>query len=357
MNSAVLALQLSTPPIVISERHSPPLAVQNSLQGMSEAIESSSSLSGSATVSPALSPRIETIKKDTETDDQLYQLQSMLLTPPSFLLQAYIKALLKKETSDSSHFDILFHYFKCRKQVPRLLYQMAELEIEWTKKCNPLFRGNTAFTKAYALYLKESCEIIIENITNKFNEVTQRVQTDQSLLNEVEQEYAISTYCGLLKEALSNIPKDLFYILNGIYSLTKLKRNEEEARKAINTLLFMRFLYTPLIQSPSLFKKVQTIISSIVLNKEVKIIDKNIEGIDEIINSIIKGCYVLSTPPISSYEEELEFTGKEMMKTLQLNKKKIIKKYLGDDRDLNFIIQTSSKKQTHTENFITHFMK
>ncbi|EKE37219.1 Ras GTPase-activating protein, putative [Entamoeba nuttalli P19] len=95
MNSAVLALQLSTPPIVISERQSPPLAVHNSLQGMSEAIESSSSLSGSATVSPALSPRVETIKKDTETEDQFYQLQSMLLTPPSFLLQAYIKAVCR----------------------------------------------------------------------------------------------------------------------------------------------------------------------------------------------------------------------------------------------------------------------
>ncbi|EDR29601.1 hypothetical protein EDI_319780 [Entamoeba dispar SAW760] len=357
MNSTVLALQLSTPPIVISERQSPPLAVHQSLQGMNEAIESSSSLSGSGTVSPALSPRIQTTKKGAERNEQLYQLQSMLLTPPSFLLQAYIKALLKKEINDSSHFDMLFHYFKCRKQIPRLLHQMAELEIEWTKKCNPLFRGNTAFTKAYSLYLKESCGIVIESITNKFNKVIQRVQTDQSLLNEVEQESAVSTYCRLLKEALSNIPKDLFYILNGIYELTKLKRNEEEARKAINTLLFMRFLYTPLIQSPSLFKKIQTIISSIVLNKEVKITDKNIEGIDEIIKSIIKGYYVPSTSLISSSEEELETTGKEMMKILQLNKKKIIKKYLGDDRDLNFIIQTNSKKQIHSENIITHFMK
>ncbi|ELP87854.1 hypothetical protein EIN_274210 [Entamoeba invadens IP1] len=265
-------------------------------------------------------------------------LQILFLAPYSPLLKSYVRTLLKTDC-ENRNIDVLMNYFTARKLLPQLLQTLAKFEVEQTNMCNPLFRGNTIFSKTYIFYLNKHCSDFVKETSSALLDFLSAIQfDDKSSASTTMYSSIVSTYLSLLNESKRIIPKNLLWVIHGIYKVVLIKRNSTEALIGVNTLFFMRYLLIPFMKMPNLFKYIQSLITPIVCGKQV--IQKNEEFyvIQELIDIITKEVLAPNTPRSYYMTKDQERTSNEMLVLLRTNREALIDNYDGDEMELSNLL-------------------
>ncbi|KAL7721925.1 Ras-GAP domain-containing protein [Entamoeba marina] len=201
--------------------------------------------------SPASTSPI-TIKKEKKTKpsakkSQEQSLAELLFDKSNHLLFAYCDALLKNDP-DPQHITVLIDYYQSRGKLTDLLTTLACREISMTKGTTPLFRGNTTFTRVYSYYVRRHCSSLLQSTSSII--IVNENQTPSSDI--------LSIYAKTLLKSLPELPPHLHSALQIISSKVHEFRGEVAAMRAVATLLFLRFLFIPLIRLPDILKKLQS---------------------------------------------------------------------------------------------------
>ena len=247
---------------------------------------------------------------------------------PKFL-DAYCKSFITGKENSSYNCRMLLKFFKSRGKLHELLRRVYTTEIETTSVHNPLFRGNTLFTKLYNEYTKTYCKeymnnimqpvlsflekyksidkqnqmkevnktnplniVILQNETNENrnendqqqkqveispnekenqteNEKEKQNENENEPKNEMTEEMLYKKTLQIFTQQLQTHlpPPTLLILLHGLYEKVYVDRNESIACNIIQTLLFLRFLLTPLSFHGQILRKLQMLLKKSVGQK------------------------------------------------------------------------------------------
>ena len=303
-------------------------------------------------------------------------LKMMLIKPLSPLLDAYKNSLLKID-SPQEHYDVLYSYYESHNILTQLLTTLAIIEIRTTNTANPLFRGNTAFSKFYTTYVNTKCNKFINETSQKLIEMmTEMNYNDKESMSDTQYYQIIQKYFILIDNSFNSIPIELLWLLHNIYKEVETKRGIKEAILSINTLFFMRYLYIPFKNMPNLFKYIQSQItpllfvvpnlsktSVVMTNTTLKdAVNKNEMKKDEkenknpeqiiidLIDFILNNISLMKPPKINQNQiRSLEDNSidDKLLQIIQKNKENILEWYDGDENDLTpFFVEYKENNKT-----------
>ena len=185
-------------------------------------------------------------------------LKMLLIKPLSPLLNAYKNSLLKND-GKQEHFDVLYNYYDSYNLTTQMLTSLAIIEIRSTNIANPLFRGNTAFSKFYTQYVNTKCNDFISRTSQTMIKMLNDMKyDDKQVVSDMKYYQIVQKYLKLIDDSFESIPLELLWLLHHIYKEVENLRGVKDAIMSINTLFFMRYLYIPFGRMPNLFKYLQT---------------------------------------------------------------------------------------------------
>ncbi|EMD47645.1 Ras GTPase-activating protein, putative [Entamoeba histolytica HM-3:IMSS] len=277
-------------------------------------------------------------------------LKVLLLQPSSPLLSAYINSFLKDDDSQK-YLDVLLHYYDSHNLLPHLLLSLASFEIKSTNICNPLFRGNTLFSRIYSLYLTEYCSFFLTETSKALLNFLSAIHYDDKINNQEDISVIITTYFSLISDSFKYIPQELLWVLHCIYQKVLISRGKSDAMISINTLFFLRYLFIPFKETPSLFKIIQSQISSIFLHLQTVEHNEQTKPIVDLIDCILNKIYCITSPHSTHPKMFDSSSDNELLFILRSNKDLILSNYEGDPCDLSSLF---SQHETSTVPINSH---
>ncbi|ELP93357.1 hypothetical protein EIN_057620 [Entamoeba invadens IP1] len=254
------------------------------------------------------------------------------------LLYAYSDALLKHDVVESQ-VNALVDYYASRGKINQLIIEMAKREIDSTCKHNFLFRGNSPFTRVYSAYLKKYCVDLL-NATSvsllNFYEVeivTDRLQNGSKAEIELTKTQLVEGFSQLVFDNLTRIPFHLRCVLRSIYHRVTEKRSAIEARNAVSTLFFLRFLLTPFTAHSEILKILQMEVNKVFIQREGIEPNKNLKmAIDGLMMIILSSPIGFDAGLVSSKLQEASLL--KIVDTVKMEMKKINNNFDGDFSDI-----------------------
>ncbi|KAL7720096.1 Ras-GAP domain-containing protein [Entamoeba marina] len=262
------------------------------------------------------------------------QLRKLLFCFPSDFLIAYSNALLKGEPNPF-HITELLKFFSSRGRLTDLLTNLAYTELETINIHNELFRGNTPFTKVFSTYLHRYCSDYLSQTTHKLlASVNSTTSIDEILMS----------FSKILTQTRNQFPCHLKIILQKIHSTVSVLRGTSSARRAIATLLFLRYIFTPLTQSPSILKVVQRIVSEVANSSKSRRdappgIHEMMLACEQLLESVVNGPtgYGMSRRGISEDDQEKSLIS--LIAIIRHELKHINNYYVGDFEEVFAVVK------------------
>ena len=273
------------------------------------------------------------------------------------MLEAYCQTFITGEENASYNIRMLLKFFKSRGKLHELLTRIYTKEIETTSVHNPLFRGNTLFTKIYNEYTKTYCKEYFNKIMQPIVALLEQFKSQEEQPSEdVIYAKTLELFTDLLKKYPP--PSTLMICLHGLYRKVIIDRSETIACNVIQTLLFLRFLLTSLSHHGTILRKLQMLMkkSGQLLNaSQVKRLTPQETEFIRVVNitySMIFNCPYGEQTVFKGYDEsEQEESFKGILNIIRTNMNKFYANY-GEGFEEFFKITKNTKEQPKSNLFL-----
>ncbi|EDR27456.1 hypothetical protein EDI_092470 [Entamoeba dispar SAW760] len=224
--------------------------------------------------------------------------------------------------------QILSHFLFTNK-----IADYATLKVLLLQPSSPL--GNTLFSRIYSLYLTQYCSFFLTETSKALLNFLSAIHYDDKTNNQEDVSVIITTYFSLISDSFKYIPQELLWVLHCIYQKVLISRSKTDAMISINTLFFLRYLFIPFKETPSLFKIIQSQISSIFLHLQTVEHNEQTKPIVDLIDCILNKIYCITSPHSTHPKMFDSSSDDDLLFILRSNKDLILSNYEGDPCDLS----------------------